>query len=111
MLQSFSHMIDVGGDLMKILLAEDDLRLARAVKRVFEEEQHAVKIVGSGTAALQAGMDDSYDVMMLDVMLPEMGGFEVSRTMLQQSSELPVLILTARTGVDARCTGLPAGTD
>ena len=96
---------------MKILLAEDDLRLARAVKRVFEEEQHNVKIVGTGTAALQAGMDDSYDVMILDVMLPEMDGFEVCRTMRRQESELPVLMLTARTAVDDRVAGLDAGAD
>ena len=96
---------------MKILLAEDDLRLARAVKRVFEEEQHNVKIVGTGTAALQAGMDDSYDVMILDVMLPEMDGFEVCRTMRRQEAELPVLMLTARTAVDDRVAGLDAGAD
>src|SRR5439155_18853560 len=96
---------------MKILLAEDDLRLARAVKRVFEEEQHNLKIVGTGTAALQAGMDDSYDVMILDVMLPEMDGFEVCRTMRRQESELPVLMLTARTAVDDRVAGLDAGAD
>jgi len=96
---------------MKILLAEDDLRLARAVKRVFEEEQHAVKIVGTGTAALQAGMDDSYDVRILDVILPEMDGLQVFRTMDEQDSELPVLMLTARTEVDDRVTGLDAGAD
>ena len=96
---------------MKILLAEDDLRLARAVKRVFEEEQHNVKIVGTGPAALQAGMDDSYDVMILDVMLPEMDGFEVCRTMRKQESDLPVLMLTARTEVDDRVAGLDAGAD
>jgi len=96
---------------MKILLAEDDLRLARAVKRVFEEEQHSVKIVGTGKGALQAGMDDSYDVMILDVMLPEMDGFEVCRTMRKQESDLPVLMLTARTEVDDRVAGLDAGAD
>src|SRR5262249_15124359 len=96
---------------MKILLAEDDLRLARAVKRVFEEEQHSVKIVGNGSAALQSGADDSYDVMILDVMLPEKDGSEVCREMRVQGSQMPVLMLTARTDVEDRVKGLDSGAD
>ncbi len=96
---------------MKILLAEDDLRLARAVKRVFEEEQHNVKIVGNGPQALKAGLDDSYDVMILDIMLPEKDGFDVCREMRMGGSHLPVLMLTARTDVTDRVKGLDAGAD
>jgi DNA-binding response OmpR family regulator len=96
---------------MKILVAEDDLRLARAVKRVFEEEQHSVKIVGNGTSALDAATTDPYDVMVLDVMLPEMDGFEVCRKMRTAGRETPVLMLTARTDITDRVKGLDAGAD
>ena len=80
---------------MKILLAEDDLRLARAVRRVFEEESHAVETVGDGAAALKSASGGAYDVLVLDVMLPEMDGFELCRTIRKESS-LPILMLTAR---------------
>jgi DNA-binding response OmpR family regulator len=96
---------------MNILVAEDDLRLARAVKRVFEEEQHAVKIVGNGKSALDAAVSDSFDVMILDVMLPEMDGFDVCRKMRGSGRETPVLMLTARTDISDRVKGLDAGAD
>ncbi len=97
---------------MNVLLAEDDGRLARAVKRAFEdEEQNKVKIVSDGPAALKSGMDDSYDVMILDIMLPKMDGFEVCRELRRQGSRLPVLMLTARTEVGDRVKGLDAGAD
>ncbi|MHB8376038.1 MAG: response regulator transcription factor [Dehalococcoidia bacterium] len=96
---------------MKILVAEDDLRLARAVKRVFEEESHAVKIVGNGRNALDAARHDTYDVLILDVMLPEMDGFEVCRQMRSAGTDMPVLMLTARTDITDRVKGLDAGAD
>jgi len=96
---------------MNILVAEDDLRLARAVKRVFEEEQHAVKIVGNGKSALDAAVGDAFDVMILDVMLPEMDGFDVCRQMRGAGRETPVLMLTARTDITDRVKGLDAGAD
>ncbi|MBF6600493.1 MAG: response regulator transcription factor [Dehalococcoidia bacterium] len=96
---------------MNILVAEDDLRLARAVKRVFEEEAHAVKIVGNGRSALEAAREEPFDVLVLDVMLPEMDGFDVCRKMRSAGSEMPVLMLTARTDVSDRVKGLDAGAD
>jgi len=96
---------------MKILLAEDDLRLARAVRRVFEEETHSVEIVGDGKHALDIASDGGFDVMVLDVMLPEMDGFEVCRRMRSSGVQTPVLMLTARTEVQDRVKGLDAGAD
>lgn len=96
---------------MKILVAEDDLRLARAIKRVFEEESHSVKIVGNGRNALDAARHDTYDVLILDVMLPEMDGFDVSRQLRSAGSDMPVLMLTARTDITDRVKGLDAGAD
>jgi DNA-binding response OmpR family regulator len=96
---------------MKILLAEDDLRLARAVRRVFEEETHNVDIVGDGTQALRMAVDGQFDVMILDVMLPELDGFEVCKRMRATGVQTPVLMLTARTDVQDRVKGLDSGAD
>ncbi len=96
---------------MKILLAEDDLRLARAVRRVFEEEKHEVEISGDGKAALTSARGGAYDVMILDVMLPEMDGFDVCRALRSSGVQTPVLMLTARTDVQDRVKGLDSGAD
>lgn len=96
---------------MRILVAEDDLRLARAIKRVFEEESHQVKIVGDGKGAFGEAAAQPYDVMILDVMLPEMDGFEVCRRIRGDGSDMPVLMLTARTDVTDRVKGLDCGAD
>ncbi len=96
---------------MRILVAEDDLRLARAVKRVFEEESHTVKIAGTGRTALDAARDDRYDVIILDVMLPEVDGFDVCKQLRSAGKDTPVLMLTARTDVSDRVKGLDSGAD
>ncbi len=96
---------------MRILLAEDDLRLARAVRRVFEEESHAVETVGDGTSALKSASGGSYDVLVLDVMLPELDGFDVCKRMREKGVQTPVLMLTARTSVQDRVKGLDCGAD
>jgi DNA-binding response OmpR family regulator len=96
---------------MKILLAEDDLRLARAVRRVFEGEMHHVQSVGDGDAALQHASNGDFDVMVLDVMLPKLDGFDVCRRMRTSGVHTPVLMLTARTDVQDRVKGLDSGAD
>lgn len=96
---------------MKILLAEDDLRLARAVRRVFEEESHSVDTVGDGAAALKSATAYAYDVLVLDVMLPELDGFDVCKRMREGGVQTPVLMLTARTAVQDRVKGLDCGAD
>jgi DNA-binding response OmpR family regulator len=96
---------------MKILVAEDDLRLARAVRRVFEEETHSVEMTVDGPSALKAAQRGNHDVMVLDVMLPELDGFEVCRRMRSAGVQTPVLMLTARTDVQDRVKGLDCGAD
>jgi two-component system, OmpR family, response regulator len=96
---------------MKILLAEDDLRLARAIRRVFEEEAHSVEIAGDGPKALELAQLGNHDVMILDVMLPGIDGFEVCTRMRVGGTQTPVLMLTARTEVPDRVKGLDAGAD
>jgi DNA-binding response OmpR family regulator len=96
---------------MKILLAEDDLRLGRAVRRVFEEEGYETIVASDGAQALKAARRDAFDVMVLDIMLPELDGFELCRQLRLDGIQTPVLMMTARVEVDDRVRGLDSGAD
>jgi DNA-binding response OmpR family regulator len=96
---------------LKVLLVEDDVRLARALKRALEEEMHSVEVVADGATALELGVEASLDVLVLDVMLPVMDGFEVCRRLRAEGVSTPILILTARGDIEDRVRGLDAGAD
>jgi DNA-binding response OmpR family regulator len=96
---------------MKIFLAEDDIRLGRAVKRVFEEEGYDVTIAVDGRRALEIGAQDDFDVIILDIMLPECDGFDVCRKLRTSGVQTPVLMMTARTDIEDRVNGLDSGAD
>jgi len=96
---------------MKILLVEDDRKLARALSTMLEEDGHSVDVAHDGERGLELGMENGHDVVILDVMLPRMDGIEVCRTLRANQIEIPVLMLTARTSVPDRVLGLDAGAD
>lgn len=96
---------------MNILLVEDDRRLARALTSLLEEDEHDVALARDGEEGLELGMENPYDVIILDVMLPRMDGIEVCRTLRANRIDIPVLMLTARTTVGDRVQGLDAGAD
>jgi len=96
---------------MNILLAEDDLRLAGAVRRVFEEEGHDVTAAADGASALELGADANFHVIVLDIGLPEPNGFDVCRQLRQRNIQTPVLMMTARVEVEDRVRGLDSGAD
>jgi DNA-binding response OmpR family regulator len=96
---------------LKILLCEDDERLARALERALEEEMHSVEVVSDGAAALDLGFAPAVDVIILDVMLPVIDGLEVCRSLRAAGVHTPILILTARGDVSDRVRGLDAGAD
>jgi len=93
-----------------IVLAEDDAKQAELVRRYLERERHTVAVVPDGRAALEAVRRQAPDLLVLDVMLPEMDGLEVCRV-LRAESDLPVLMLTARSTEDDLLTGLDLGAD
>ncbi len=96
---------------MRLLLVEDDPKLALAVSRGLRAEGYAVDVAGDGEEALRhAGVWD-YDVIVLDVMLPGRDGFAVCASLRARGSWVPILMLTARGGVDDRIAGLDAGAD
>jgi DNA-binding response OmpR family regulator len=96
---------------MNILLVEDDRKLARALSTMLAEEGHTVEIAHDGERGLEIGIENPFDVMILDVMLPRMDGIEVCRALRSHQIEVPVLMLTARTTVPDRVQGLDAGAD
>ena len=97
---------------MKILLAEDDLRLGRAVKRVFEEEGYDVLVATDGKQAYDAARNGvGADVIILDITLPELNGFDVCRQLRQGGVQTPVLMMTGRAEVEDKVQGLDAGAD
>jgi DNA-binding response OmpR family regulator len=97
--------------VMKILLVEDDRKLARALSTMLEEDGHSVEVAHDGERGLELGMENGHDVVILDVMLPRMDGIEVCRTLRANQIDIPVLMLTARTSVPDRVLGLDAGAD
>jgi two-component system OmpR family response regulator len=96
---------------MRLLLVEDDERMATLLKRALDEEGYAVDVVSDGAEALWMGQENEYDAVVLDGMLPGLDGFEIVRRWRAERRWVPVLMLTARTGVDARIEGLDAGAD
>ncbi len=96
---------------MRILVVDDDVQLCRIVRRGLQEEGHAVDAVFDGLEALQYAVGGPYDLIILDVMLPGMDGFEVCRRLRQSRLRAAILMLTARDAVGDRIAGLDTGAD
>jgi len=96
---------------MRILLIEDERKVASFIARALRENSYAVDIAETGEKGLEHATDVTYDAILLDVRLPGMNGLEVCRELRQQGIEAPVLMLTARGLVEQRVAGLDAGAD
>jgi two-component system OmpR family response regulator len=96
---------------MRILLAEDDPVLADGLTRSLHQSDYAVDCVGTGDQADHVLLAQNYDLVILDLGLPKLDGFEVLRRLRHRGSKIPVLILTARDGLDERVRGLDLGAD
>ncbi len=96
---------------MRILLVEDEARVARFVARGLREEAYAVDVATDGESALYQASVNTYDAIILDLMLPKMDGLRVCRELRAAGVAAPVLMLTARDTVEDRITGLDTGAD
>jgi two-component system OmpR family response regulator len=96
---------------LRILLVEDDVMLADAVTRALRQSAHSVQTARTGVEADQALSGNRWDLVLLDVGLPKMDGFEVLRRLRQRRYSIPVLILTVRDSVEDLVTGLDLGAD
>ncbi len=96
---------------MNILLVEDDISLSNAVKRILEQQSYFVDAVYDGQSAVDYAEGAAYDLIILDVMLPKLDGFEVLRVLRRDGVHVPILMLTARSTVADKVTGLNTGAD
>lgn len=97
--------------MLRVLVVEDGVKVAGIVKRGLEEEGFAVDVAATGKDALWFGQENDYDAVVLDVVLPDMDGFDVCRGLRRDGRWFPVLMLTARDAVEDRVRGLDAGAD
>jgi DNA-binding response OmpR family regulator len=96
---------------MRILVLEDDKQMAGVLKRGLQEQGYAVDVADAGDVGLAMAQSEPYDLVVLDVMLPELDGLAVCRRLRTQHHNMPVLMLTARDTVDDRVAGLDSGAD
>src|SRR5436305_2847525 len=96
---------------MRVLVVEDEIKMAALLRRGLSEEGLAVDVTGSGEDALVRAGATSYDAIVLDVMLPGIDGFETCRQLRERGAWAPVLMLTARDAVEDRVEGLDRGAD
>jgi len=96
---------------MRLLIVEDERKLALLVQEMLEEENHTVDVAFDGEDGLQFAATGDYDVVILDLMLPGVQGLEVARRIRSAGNKTPILMLTARTSVEDRVTGLDTGAD
>ena len=96
---------------MRILIAEDEVATAKALKLLLEKSKYSVDIVHNGNDAWDYVSDGGYEVVVLDIMMPGMNGIEVLKKMRNNGIKTPVLMLTAKAEIEDRIAGLDAGAD
>jgi DNA-binding response OmpR family regulator len=99
------------GQKMKILIVEDEQRLREGLVDLLSAADHEVTAVEDGRAAVAVGSEETFDLVLLDLMLPQLDGLEVCRRLRQARPSLPILMLTARGSEDEKLAGFAAGAD
>lgn len=96
---------------MRLLLAEDEKELSNALIAILKHNHYSVDAVYNGADALDYGLSESYDGIILDIMMPKKDGIEVLGELRRQNVTVPVLMLTAKSEIDDRILGLDTGAD
>ena len=96
---------------MRVLIVEDEVRLAEALGEIMKGQRYSVDIVNDGEDGLDYAMSDIYDVIVMDVMLPKMNGFDIVRKMREEKNQTPVIMLTAKDDTADKIKGLDCGAD
>ena len=94
---------------MRILLAEDERSLSRAIIALLEKHNYSADAVYDGQEALDYLEAENYDAVILDIMMPRLDGLSVLRTLRERGSQIPVLLLTAKSEIEDKVTGLDSG--
>ena len=96
---------------MKILLVEDEKRMSEALCEILRQEKYDTDAFADGISGLYATRSGIYDLLILDVMLPGINGFDIARTVRREGIQAPILMLTARADTDDKVSGLDSGAD
>ena len=96
---------------MRVLIAEDEVELAKGLKYLLEKNKFSVDIVHNGRDALDYFHAANYDAIVLDIMMPKMNGLEVLETIRREKSGIPIMMLSAKGEVEDRIVGLETGAD
>ena len=96
---------------MKLLLVEDEKRMSEALCEILGQENYDTDAYLDGISGLNAAMTGIYDLLILDVMLPGMNGFDIAKTVRKEGIQTPILMLTARSDTDDKVIGLDSGAD
>ena len=96
---------------MKILLAEDEKDMSSALTAILQHSGYDVDSVYDGQAAMEKALENVYDCLIFDIMMPKMSGIEALKIIRQKGNLSPVIMLTAKSEIDDRITGLDAGAD
>jgi DNA-binding response OmpR family regulator len=104
-------MLESKASPMRILVMEDELKMAELLKKGFEEENHSACLAFDGRAALELAASSEFDVIILDLMVPLLDGFEVTRRLRKSQNQTPILVLTARDAITDVARALDLGAD
>lgn len=96
---------------MRVLVVEDEQKIANAIKKGLEQETYAVDAVYSGTEGFDLAVSEEYAVIVLDVMLPDMDGMDIVRRVREKKIHTPIILLTARSQTNDKIAGLDSGAD
>jgi DNA-binding response OmpR family regulator len=96
---------------MRVLVVEDEQKIANAIKKGLEQEMYAVDAVYTGIEGFDLAMEEEYDVIVLDVMLPDMDGMDIVKRLREKNIHTPIILLTARSQTNDKVAGLDIGAD
>ena len=96
---------------MHVLIVEDEIRLADSLQQIMKNQKYSCDVVYNGQDGFDYAVSGIYDVVILDIMLPKMDGFEVVRRLRRESVKTPVILLTARDDISDKVRGLDVGAD
>ena len=96
---------------MKILVVEDEKRIADSIKKGLEQEKYIVDVAYSGNDGYDLASTEKYDLIILDIMLPEISGIEICQSLRKENNSTPILMLTAKGQIHEKVEGLNSGAD
>ena len=96
---------------MRILVVDDEHRIANSIKKGLEIEGHAVDVAYTGTDGYDLASTEDYDLLVLDLMLPEMDGISITKELRKNKNQVPIIMLTAKSQVEDKIKGLDSGAD